>query len=371
MIGQSFSVALLGRDRSPFLPDVVWLDHETPVDRRTDPKAWQEAADADSAVVTQWDDGTTEQAEFWLPTCSASVPTLVKRMLDACDVREGHRVLEIGTGTGFTAALLKDRVGASGTVVSIEVDPVLAADARARLAAAGVDAEVRCADGLELQPDREPFDRVHVTCGIRRIPSAWLVHCPDGKIVMPWGPLMSGSADREVTLAVHEGVAIGDLCGPAAFFMAARTQRERLWYDWPDTGETTKADFPVTGEEIHDLREIFGGFVMGLLLPGVTCQTSGSVSDGDLVVWLERAGVYASLGFDRDEGTTVAGDPDLADDCTEAVRWWHDNGRPSLQAFGLRVTADGEFARQDIWFGTPDRLLSTWLTAHRRATTGR
>lgn len=144
---------LLGRERAPFLPDVVWRadgnGRYARIDRRVDPSAWQESAEADCVLVTQWDDGASETPEG-LPTCSASLPTLVKTMLDACDVRPGQRVLEIGTGTGYTAALLKDRVGPEGHVVTVEVDPQLAASARKRLAAADLGGiEVVCGDGLE------------------------------------------------------------------------------------------------------------------------------------------------------------------------------------------------------------------------------
>lgn len=62
--------------------------------------------------------------------------SLMARMLEALDVRDGDRVLEIGTGTGYNAALLCHRVG-SHNVVSIDIDPALIAAARSRLASLG------------------------------------------------------------------------------------------------------------------------------------------------------------------------------------------------------------------------------------------
>ncbi|WP_436789903.1 methyltransferase domain-containing protein [Yinghuangia sp. YIM S10712] len=283
MAGDSIATKLLGRDRSPFLPDAVWhFKHgrHVRIDRRDDPLAWQEAANADCPLVTQWDDGTTDNAESGIPTCSASMPSMVEQMLDACDVRQGHRVLEVGTGTGYTAALLKDRVGESGTVVTVEVDPVLADQARGRLAAAGVDAEVHCGDGLEGWPAGAPYDRVHVTCGIRSIPTAWLAQCPNGTIMLPWSPVGSDACDHVVALAVRNGVAVGRF-GPEVAFMKARMQRTRPWSAWPDTGNAVATTLPIGPTEVNELIGVAHGFVLGLLAPELTFRFLRASGDED------------------------------------------------------------------------------------------
>ncbi|MEU6942781.1 methyltransferase, partial [Streptomyces rubiginosohelvolus] len=99
--------------------------------RELDRGGWLRHAYADTAVVTQVNDGAAAGAagERWA-SCSASAPSIVFRMLDMLDLRAGHRVLEIGTGTGWNAALVAHRLGA-GRVVSVEVDPVLAMRAEA------------------------------------------------------------------------------------------------------------------------------------------------------------------------------------------------------------------------------------------------
>jgi protein-L-isoaspartate O-methyltransferase len=96
-------------------------------------------------------------------------------------------VLEIGTGTGWNAALLCKRVGKRGRVVSIEVDPLIAQAAWSALARAGYSPLVITADGVDGHPDGAPYDRVLATAAVREIvPRAWLGQTrPDGIIVTP------------------------------------------------------------------------------------------------------------------------------------------------------------------------------------------
>src|SRR5207248_8077907 len=69
-------------------------------------------------------------------TSTSSMPSLMWAMLDALEVEPGHRVLEIGTGSGYNAALLSERLG-DELVTSVDVDGELVELARARLAQAG------------------------------------------------------------------------------------------------------------------------------------------------------------------------------------------------------------------------------------------
>ncbi len=74
-----------------------------PVSRTDDPEAWYAYADSDCPIVTQWDDGDhTGTAPGTVSTSSASMPSVVFRMLRDLDVRRGHRVLEIGLERGGT-----------------------------------------------------------------------------------------------------------------------------------------------------------------------------------------------------------------------------------------------------------------------------
>ncbi|MEU4729152.1 methyltransferase domain-containing protein [Streptomyces sp. NPDC023588] len=131
--------------RESFVPDVIWPGvgpadggPVASIDRQTEPEVWFRAVYSDTALTTQWDDGShVGAARGIVPTCSNSQPTMVFSMLAALDVQPGAKVLEVGTGTGWNAALLSERVG-SENVTTIEFDPENAATARARLHAAWV-----------------------------------------------------------------------------------------------------------------------------------------------------------------------------------------------------------------------------------------
>ncbi|MGI5438346.1 methyltransferase domain-containing protein [Streptomyces shenzhenensis] len=169
--------SFLAVPRSAFLPEVFWpFDMDTgkvmEVDRRTAPEEWESFASADMPLVTQWDDGKGH-GPGKMPTSSASMPTVVFRMLGDLDAQPGHRVLEIGTGTGWNAALLTHRLGPD-RVVTIEIDSKVATAARDRLAAAGLLGTVLTRDGALGDPAGAPYDRIIATAGLRQIPGAWL-----------------------------------------------------------------------------------------------------------------------------------------------------------------------------------------------------
>ncbi|MBO0832454.1 MAG: methyltransferase domain-containing protein, partial [Actinobacteria bacterium] len=122
-----------------------------------------------------------------LPVSSSSQPAMMAIMLDQLGLEAGHKVLEIGTGTGYNAAVMSEVVGSSGQVVTVDIDPELAARARASLLAAGYDAvRVKCADGGYGDPSEAPFDRVIVTAGAWDIGPAWLDQLgAGGRLVLP------------------------------------------------------------------------------------------------------------------------------------------------------------------------------------------
>lgn len=122
-----------------------------------------------------------------LPVSSSSQPAMMAIMLDQLGLEPGHRVLEIGTGTGYNAAVMSAVVGPGGEVVTVDIDPELVARARSSLLAAGYDAvTVKCADGGYGDPEGAPFDRIIVTAGAWDIAPAWLGQLgPGGRLVLP------------------------------------------------------------------------------------------------------------------------------------------------------------------------------------------
>ena len=122
-----------------------------------------------------------------LPVSSSSQPAMMAIMLDQLGLQRGHRVLEVGTGSGYNAAVMSAVVGPDGDVVTIDIDPELVARAKASLLAAGADAvTVYCTDGGYGDPAHAPFDRIIVTAGAWDIAPAWLEQLvPGGRLVLP------------------------------------------------------------------------------------------------------------------------------------------------------------------------------------------
>src|SRR5260370_11222593 len=124
-LAPAFEPALLGVPRHLFGPGVPLR-----------------AAYADIAIPTHWEDG--------VPVSSASQPAIVALMLEQLRVEPGMRVLEVGAGTGYNAALLAELAGPHGRVVTLDIDAEIVAEARAHLDAAGETG------GRRIAPARAP-----------------------------------------------------------------------------------------------------------------------------------------------------------------------------------------------------------------------
>ncbi len=137
------------------------------------------SAYSDRHIVTRW------QNE--LPISSCSQPSITAIMLELLDLQPGQRVLEIGAGTGYAAALMAHIVGKSGQVVTIDLDEDIVDDARKHLEAAGINnVRVICTDGGLGWNEQALYDRVILTVGASDIAPAWYEQLrPGGRLVLP------------------------------------------------------------------------------------------------------------------------------------------------------------------------------------------
>jgi protein-L-isoaspartate(D-aspartate) O-methyltransferase len=129
----------------------------------------------------------TRRAADGRPTSSSSQPAIVAAMLEQLAVRPGQRILEIGAGTGWNAALLAHLTGPEGTVTTVDIDPEVAEQAAVNLAAAGSrGVRVVRDDGAAGWPEGAPYDRVIVTAAARDLaPAWWRQLARDGRMVLP------------------------------------------------------------------------------------------------------------------------------------------------------------------------------------------
>ncbi|NLU71434.1 methyltransferase domain-containing protein [Streptomyces sp. HNM0575] len=149
----------------------LWRDDPDPERRRR----WLEGVYDDTPLATRVRDGEL--------VSSSSQPSLMARMLDSLDVRDGMGVLEIGTGSGYNAALLSHRLG-DAHVTSVDLDPGITTAAREHLAAAGYRPRVVTGDGALGVPANAPYDRVIATCAVPAVPAAWLAQCVRGALIL-------------------------------------------------------------------------------------------------------------------------------------------------------------------------------------------
>lgn len=267
--------AVRAAPRDRFLPGRIWLRDGAggyvPCDRATDPARWAEAAYRDVPIVTQITEGDDG---FQEPTSSASAPSTVLRMLADAALADGHHVLEIGTGTGFHAALLSHRLGAD-RVVSVEVDPLLAETARARLKAVGHAPAVITGDGAHGHAAGAPYDRIVCTCSVRSVPAAWLAQTlPGARLVVPWSTSWITYGTLVLTRR-PDGTADGQFAGYGSY-MVMRGQRASADLDRdllrvgqrPSRRDTALSPWAVAGDSLD------AQFAIGLRAP--ECGTPGT-----------------------------------------------------------------------------------------------
>jgi protein-L-isoaspartate(D-aspartate) O-methyltransferase len=200
------AAAFAGVPREAFVPDGF---------QRRD-GSWAQPADPDFLEIVYQDDVLVTKVDGRTPTSSSSQPSLMAVMINALDVRPGLRVLEIGAGTGYNAALLAT-LGAE--VVSVDVQADVADRARSALARAGIGGvRVEQGDGYAGSPGGH-FDRVIVTVGVAGVSPRWLEQLePGGHMIVP----VEHAGFHPVHAIRPDGDAVvGSVVSPSGFMTAA------------------------------------------------------------------------------------------------------------------------------------------------------
>jgi protein-L-isoaspartate(D-aspartate) O-methyltransferase len=126
----------------------------------------------DEAILTKFN-------EHGIPLSSSSQPAIMALMLEQLELEEGMRVLEVGAGTGYNAALLSLLAGKRGRVVSVDVDAQITAEARRALRDGGYRVRVVHADGRAGFAQSAPYDRIIITASADAVPRAWFEQLAD------------------------------------------------------------------------------------------------------------------------------------------------------------------------------------------------
>ncbi|MFE3455818.1 protein-L-isoaspartate O-methyltransferase [Nonomuraea sp. NPDC059194] len=330
-----------------------WNEIGFRIDHDQDSAAWWNAVYSDAAIIIQSDDGGIDPAEGrGESSSSVSAPGVVFPFLELLAPRRGDRVLEIGTGSGWTASLLSWWAGAEG-ITSIEVDPVVAAGAAANIEAAGFAPHLVVGDGLKGCPERAPFDRVHVTAGVADIPTAWIEQTrPGGLIVLPWQP--GGATGHKLRLTVvDESTAVGSFHGRANYMMVRSQRSDHVWnsHHREDAAASMTRLDPRTV-----VRADLGAHLVSLALaPGIG-WTVVSEPDGYSLLLQEAGNPEGSwAACDATPGAanyevTQYGPRRLWDEVADAYLTWVSLGSPAAERF--RLTIRPEETR--LWVDQPN-----------------
>ncbi|MDM4721690.1 ATP-grasp peptide maturase system methyltransferase [Micromonospora sp. WMMA1363] len=286
-----------------------------------------------------------------VPTCSSTQPALMAIMLHALDVADGHRVLEIGTGTGYNAALLAHRLG-SPLVTTVDIDAGLVERARTALTAVGYAPTVAATDGAAGYPGNAPYDRVIATCAVPAVPRSWLGQTRPGGVILT-------NLHREIggglllRLTVDEtGAGSGHPLDDYGSFMPLRS------CPTPQTSALVRTASQATGDthETHlpgplsDDGEAWTALV-ALMLPDVA-RLDIDRPDGP-VQWLVHPD--GSWAYHHTPTRTVeqGGPRRLWTEVEDLHSRWTAHGKPGRPQIGVTLTAAG----QQVWLNNPTEII--------------
>lgn len=188
------------------------------------PEVSLEEAYRDQAILTK-------KTETGLGLSSSSQPGIMAEMLGELQLEPGQRILEIGAGTGYNAALLQHIVGDAGRVTTVDIDPETAT--RARRALKGTRVKVVTGDGRDGHAPGAPYDRIIVTASATEIPRAWLEQLVPGGLVEVPLRLHDAAGLQLIPTLERDNDRLRSVSIIAGGFMPIRDGAEDLSRYWP------------------------------------------------------------------------------------------------------------------------------------------
>lgn len=297
--------------------------------------------DRAESLVTEYDPDTGH------PTSSATMPSIVLPMLETLDVQSGQRVLDVGTGSGYSTALLCEQAG-QACVTSIDAGAEVARLAHERLLGAGYRPTVVCGDGYAGYAPNAPYDRLLSMVTVSRVPAAWVQQLRPGGVMVATLPWATARLVRQ-----DDGSATGRFIAGFTFMWmrdhSPRREREEALL------ALVGGHGAVTRRDEDCLRLMWYGSQMPafwivarlVLWPfGVTVQAADNQSG--LVDLTDHSWALIDLARNC---VTQGGPRRLWDETEELYAQLESHGRPNRDRLGLTVRQDGS---QVLWLDSPD-----------------
>ncbi len=296
--------------------------------------AWITAIYRDEALVTLVD-------EHHIAISSSSAPAVMAMMLEALEIQPAMTVLEIGTGSGYNAALLAHLVSNPALVTTIDLEESLARAAQQILSEHVGPVSVQVGDGRLGVPERAPFDRIIATASAPGIPRAWYDQlAPGGRLVMD----LQGSLRKSSFLLLEkqtDGSATGHFDPRSLYFMPLRPGESlatrpvtRLLRE-PATRRIELPD-DETATMLLTNRDFL--WFLQWSAPGISLARSSGGADGRPFFTIIDPKKETILQLYREKSAgkwsgEQRGGKHLWDTIQEAYERWNHLGRPGLDAY--------------------------------------
>jgi len=269
------------------------------------------------------------------PPSSSSSPSLMAKMLEALDVQPRHRVLEIGAGTGYNAALIAHITGAEVTTVESGAEAAAGAAASIRALDLADQVHVIQGDGYAGYPEHGRYDRIIVTCGVAGIPPHWLDQLADDGLIL--APIAHAGVHPIFATRLDGAALVARVALWADFMPAAGPLRPpTLFHHHPADDLPADRLHPVDGtgisltaDEYHNLWFYLGTederIARAYLADPDFDPTRGPCALVDPV--------HGGAWIHRDGGITLAGADHLRDELMTLIDRWERLHRPAATAW--------------------------------------
>ena len=192
---------------------------------------------SDELIFTRWEEG--------VPISSSSQPKMMALMVEQLGVEPGSRVLEIGAGTGYNAAIMAHVAGDQGSIITMDIDQDIVDEASENLSRTGYDrVRVVCGDGYEGFPEDQPYDRIIATVGAYDISPHWVDQLKERGVMV--APLWFRGFSLSVALEKRDGELRGLSVTPCLFIplRGAGQPSEGFFPRWRPSGQNSPDRHP-------------------------------------------------------------------------------------------------------------------------------